>query len=115
MTISISAEIRESFCRTARKSDRHLRETARIFAYLRELESDIQDRRIAQEFWNIRDSASGWLESCRTLPSGTPIWRLYPQHRHAIALLALQNGEICVLQICCRRELETVERALSGA
>ena len=115
MTISISAEIREAFSRLACKSDRHLRETARIFAYLRELETELQEGRVSLDFWNIQDSASGWLESSFTLRTGTPIWRLYPQHRHVIALLARQEGKIAVIQLCCRKDLEAVERALSSA
>lgn len=114
MTVNTTTEFKEAFSKIARKGDRHLRETARIYAYLLELDADIRDGRVSMDFWNVQDSAWGWLESQCTLRSGTPIWRLYPQHRHAIALLAQLGGEICALQICARRELEAAELALSN-
>ena len=114
MTVNITTEFKRSFALISRKSDPHLRQTARIYAYLFELDADIRDGRVSMDYWNVQDSASGWLESQSTLRSGTPIWRLYPQHRHAIALLARFAGEIRALRICGRRELIATERELSS-
>jgi hypothetical protein len=85
------------------------REVARVFVYLEELETKIAT---GSEFWNIRDSASGVLESHATLRSGTPIWRLCPTHVHCIAVLIEQEGDLLVLDICNRAEIETVENGL---
>ena len=114
MTVNITTDFQESFSEIACKGDRHLRETARIYAYLLELDAELRDGRVSMAFWNVQDSASGWLKSKSTLRSGTPIWRLYPQHRYAIALLAKLGGQISALQICGHRELAAVELALSS-
>jgi hypothetical protein len=57
-------------------------------------------------------SASGVLESVVTRTNGTPIWRLYPTHATCIALLTVQKGDLLVLAICNRAEVEVVEQTL---
>jgi hypothetical protein len=64
-------------------------------------------------FWNVRWSASGLLESKAQLKSGKPIWRLCPSHVYCIALLAEQDDDLLVLDICNRAALRTVESRLA--
>jgi hypothetical protein len=115
MTIVITAELGNELLGIARQGELHLHEVARVFAYLRDLDELIREKRISLDFWNVSGSAAGTLESRHTLRDGTPIWRLYPQHRHAIALLMEKDGEICLIRVCGKRDLEEAERALSSA
>jgi hypothetical protein len=85
------------------------REVARLYVHLEHLEKTLAR---TSQFWNIQDAASGSLESCATLKDGTSIWRLCPTHVHCIALLVEQNGDLLVLEVCSRAEVETTENHL---
>jgi hypothetical protein len=114
MTVRIPAEVAETLSVIGRQSDSRMREVARVFVYLKELEAELGDGRTSLEFWNVRDSAAGLLESRCTLKSGASVWRLYPQtNKHAVVLLACLEGQIQVLAVCSRRSLEAVERRLA--
>jgi hypothetical protein len=116
MTVYVSPKSKGVLSKIAKTSDRHLREAARVYGYLRELDNDLKHGRISLEFWNVRDCAAGLLESRCNMPSGAPLWRLYSrQHRHVIALLVKEDGVICLLEICSRSELRAVESALTSA
>jgi hypothetical protein len=86
------------------------REVARVVVYLEDFETKIAAT--MSELWNVRDSASGVLQSRATLKNGTPLWRLCPTHVHCIALLAEQDEDLLVLDICNRAEIEAIERRL---
>jgi hypothetical protein len=97
----------------ARSSPQAQREVVRIYVYLEHLEIKLRERSL--EFWSIRDSASGWLESCATLKDGTAIWRLYPTHVYCIAFLAERDElDLLVLDVSSRAEIEMTEARLIG-
>ena len=111
MKLHITTEAEEALYRIAEEGDllaRH--EVARVFSYLERLETKIADA--APAYWNIGDSASGVLTSHATLKNGTPIWRLYPTHVQCIALLAAQDGDLFVLEICSEAVVNTIELEL---
>jgi hypothetical protein len=85
------------------------REVARTYVYLRYLNEKIA---AAPDFWNIDGSATGFLQSFTTRRNGNPIWRLCPTHVSCIALLTVQDGDLLVLAICSRAEIETLEQTL---
>lgn len=102
--VIIPTEVCAKMLRIAESNLQAHKETVRIYVYLEEIKSS--------DFWNVRDSASGELVSRSKLQDGTLIWRLYPTHVHCIAFLAEQNGDLLVLGVCNRAEIETVERQL---
>jgi hypothetical protein len=109
-TLLLSPEAEQKLLRIAEKDGLWAqREVARIYVYLEHLEIRLAK---TSRFWNIQDSASGALESRATLRDGTPIWRLCPTHVHCIALLAEQDGDLLVLEVCNRAEIETIENEL---
>jgi hypothetical protein len=106
-TLLISTETRQKIIQIAKKGGlRAPREVARVYVYLENYQANLT------EFWNVRDSASGRLTSSATLRDGTPIWRLCPTHVHCIALLAEQDGDLLVLDVCSRAEIEEAESRL---
>jgi hypothetical protein len=106
----IKPEAVEYSCRIAEEGSFWAqREVARLFSCLKTLESKLAR---SVDFWNVGDSASGLLESHATLNDGTPVWRLCPTHYHCIALVAMHNGDLLVLEICSRAEIDSVERKL---
>ena len=115
MIIGVSAPVRAQFLNIARTGSGALREVARIFHYLDELQNALGRRNCRSDFWNVGGSASGQLESARNLSCGSPIWRLYPRHRHAIALVARLDRGIEVLAVCSRKDLNAVEDDLCAA
>jgi hypothetical protein len=109
-TIVVPADVTEKMVWIARSNPGAHREVVRVYVYLERLEMKLEQAPL--EFWNIRDSASGWLESCATLNDGTPIWRLYPTHVHCIAFLAERDGDLLVLDVSSKAEVETTETQL---
>jgi hypothetical protein len=108
--LSISPEAERKLLRIATEDSIWAqREVARIYVCLTDLESRMAH---SAEFWNIRDSASGNLTSCATLKDGTPVWRLCTTHVHCIALVAMQDDDLFVLELCSRAEIDSVERTL---
>jgi hypothetical protein len=113
MYIRFFPDAKKAISRIARQSDSHLDEATKIFCYARDLEDDLTHGRVSIDTWNVRDSASGWLESRCATRSGHSIWRLfYRQHEYAVALLAQVDGYICVLHVCGQDEVENAENAL---
>jgi hypothetical protein len=107
MRVLVSTDSDAQLCRIAREGNfLAQREVARVYVYLKYLQEKSTD------FWNVGGSASGVLESVVTRTNGTPIWRLYPTHATCIALLTVQNGDLLVLAICNRAEVEAVEQSL---
>ena len=90
-------------------SFRAQREVARLYSCLKRLESRMKR---SADFWNVEYSASGILTSSATMRDGTPVWRLCPTNTHCIALIAKVNGDLCVLEICSRADIGTIERKL---
>ena len=110
MIIVVPPEVNEKMLGIARSNSRAHREVIRIYVYLERLE--IKLREASLEFWNVRDSASGWLEAGATLENGIPIWRLYPTHVHCVAFLAKQDDHLLVLDVSSRAEVEDTEAQL---
>jgi hypothetical protein len=86
-------------------------EVARAIAYLQFLEKKISS---GVDFWNVSGSAKGILESGATLGSGRPIWRLYPTQIYCIPLLVAEGGDLHVVDVCSRADLERAESRLSN-
>ncbi|MGB6176448.1 MAG: hypothetical protein WBF43_08955 [Methylocella sp.] len=105
--LRISIEVNEKFVGIASGGGNGLREVAKIYVCLEAIQCKI--RSTHPEFWNVGYSASGILQSFATLKNGTPIWRLYPNHRYCIALLAELDGDIHVLDVCNKAEIGSVE------
>jgi hypothetical protein len=84
-------------------------EVAKIYSRLLVLQEKIT---ASIEFWNVEDSASGILESCHTV-NGTPVWRLCPPGNRYIALLAVYDDDLVVLDICQEANADAVERELT--
>ncbi len=81
-------------------------EVARVIATLRIFEEKLAT---TTDYWNIAHSASGKITSYATLRNGVPIWRLCPTHVHCICLLAMQDGDLHVLDVCSESDLVTIE------
>jgi len=110
MTLRISTDAHTKLLRLAQGNPRAQREVARVFAYLKSLGARLAKTTV---YWNVDGSASGVLTSAATLQNGTPIWRLYPTHVHCIALLAMQDETLFVLDFCSKAEIKAIERKLS--
>lgn len=86
-------------------------EVARFIAILKFLKRKVGH---TPDYWNVALSASGTLSSHATAKNGTSLWRLYPTHTHCIGVVAMQDGDLYVLNVCSEFEISSVERDYSN-
>jgi len=107
MNVTISSDAEAHLLQIAESGDLLvLCEVAKTFALLKDIANNIRGEKY---YWDDAKHNNSLLNSCSTLKGSVPIWRVYPNHLHCIALLVEINNELRVLGFCSQANLSAAE------